>query len=495
MKKAAHKVFHHKAGNKSIGKHRNHHRVTCNVCGLENFQVDRYKCLICVNYNVCAQCFEKRLQSEQHSTGHTMVHFKVPDELFGRKIKSKDEITIKTMEHLYGKEQHEDIACDSCIIQSISGLRFKCDTCPNFNLCQMCAIKNTTNEKHKPDHPLILVSHEIIQKLNKKDIELGDPLGQGAFGTVYKAKWSSKTGRREVACKVLHIPAGIDSLKLEKSFLRELSAYAEVDGAYILKLFGYSTFQNENSSTSYYLITEYMTKGSLTNLIYNQQQHERVSLRQKLCIACNIATGMRKIHDHSLIHRDLRPDNILVTDNYLTKIGDMGLARVLDEYLDHTQIGCKRYMPPEFYDTGMYDQKLDIFTFGLSISELFTETQHHFKEYRIQIKKSSPIFSDLIDRCLEDDPRYRPTAMEIEATLNLYLNEFDSKNSTSSNYSTLSLDEQNKLFCQFYDEYHSEAVQIIAKQYPPVKRLSMYRLSAEKSHDDKSKTKCKCCIQ
>ncbi|CAF5218257.1 unnamed protein product, partial [Rotaria magnacalcarata] len=114
---------------------------------------------------------------------------------------------------------------------------------------------------------------------------------------------------------------------------------------------------------------------------------------------------------------------------------------------------------------------------------------------RIQIKKSSPIFSDLIDRCLEDDPRYRPTAMEIEATLNLYLNEFDSKNSTSSNYSTLSLDEQNKLFCQFYDEYHSEAVQIIAKQYPPVKRLSMYRLSAEKSHDDKSKTKCKCCIQ
>ena len=313
-------------------------------------------------------------------------------------------------------------------------------------------------------------------------------------GTVYKSKWTSKTGRRQVACKVLHIPTGVDLQQLEKSFLRELSAYAEVNGAYILKMFGYCAFQNENGSISYYLVTEYMTKGSLKNIIYNIQE-QRISLRQKLSIACNIASGMRKIHDHSLIHRDIRPDNILVTDDYLTKIGDMGLVRVLDPYLDHTQVGCKRYMPPEFYDSGIYDQKLDVFTFGLSLNELFTETEHYFKEDRIQMTKSSPIFSDLIDRCLEEDPRYRPTSMEIEATLNLHLNEFDSRNSSNNSYSTLPLEEQNQVFLRFYEQYHSEAVRLIAKQFPSIKQSLRSKVSTDERKTDKSHTKCKCTIQ
>lgn len=111
-----------------------------------------------------------------------MVHFKVPNELFGHKVKSKDEINIKTIERLFGHEQHEDVACDNCMTQTISGLRFKCDTCPNFNLCQICAIENSDNLQHKSNHPLILVTRNLIQKLNRKDIELGDVLGQGAFG-------------------------------------------------------------------------------------------------------------------------------------------------------------------------------------------------------------------------------------------------------------------------------------------------------------------------
>ncbi|CAF1496835.1 unnamed protein product [Rotaria sp. Silwood1] len=85
----------------------------------------------------------------------------------------------------------------------------------------------------------------------------------------------------------------------------------------------------------------------------------------------NIASGMRKIHEHRMIHRDIRPDNILVNENYVAEIGDMGIARVIDPLNHHTQIGCASYMPPEFYH-GTYDQKLDIFTFGLTLNELFT---------------------------------------------------------------------------------------------------------------------------
>ncbi|CAF5103585.1 unnamed protein product, partial [Rotaria sp. Silwood1] len=54
----------------------------------------------------------------------------------------------------------------------------------------------------------------------------------------------------------------------------------------------------------------------------------------------NIASGMRKIHEHRMIHRDIRPDNILVNENYVAEIGDMGIARVIDPLNHHTQIGC-----------------------------------------------------------------------------------------------------------------------------------------------------------
>ncbi|CAF3008434.1 unnamed protein product [Rotaria sp. Silwood2] len=89
-----------------------------------------------------------------------------------------------------------------------------------------------------------------------------------------------------------------------------------------------------------------------------------------------MTSGMRKIHDHALILRSICPDNILVTDDYLTKIRDLGLAHVLGPYFEHIQIGCKRYMTSEFYDSGIYSKRLDIFTFGLILNEVLTETEH-----------------------------------------------------------------------------------------------------------------------
>lgn len=69
MKKAVYKVFRYKGGHKTSDKNRNRHQVQCNICELQNFDIDRYKCLICTSYDICAECFEKRLESEQHSTG------------------------------------------------------------------------------------------------------------------------------------------------------------------------------------------------------------------------------------------------------------------------------------------------------------------------------------------------------------------------------------------------------------------------------------------
>jgi len=147
-----------------------------------------------------------------------------------------------------------------------------------------------------------------------------------------------------VACKTITVKPGDD--KLEESFRQELAAYREIDGAYILKPFGYGERQR-NIVKELYLITELMPRGSLKKIIENSNQD--ISLRRKLYLAYHIATGMRKLHAHGWIHRDIRPDNILVSSNYFAKIGDMGIARVFNPSEQQTLLGCIPFMPPEFY--------------------------------------------------------------------------------------------------------------------------------------------------
>ncbi|CAF1163336.1 unnamed protein product [Rotaria sordida] len=439
------------------------HKVRCAACDTYPIRSDRYKCLNCEKLNLCARCFERRRESENHKSGHAFVHFKSPGELFGRSV-TDDDVTLVKLKEVYGNDIHESISCDGCQSQSIKGLRFKCDTCPNYDLCQRCLERKATTQTHTSSHPLVVIPRQAIQQIPVEDIQLGDELGSGAFGSVYKAKWISK--KHPVACKVITVRNSSDADRLEKSFLKEIAAYAELSGAYILKTYGF-TASRYGQGKRYMLVMEYMSRGNLTNLI--KEKGDKISLRRKLDMAMNIASGMRKIHEHRMIHRDIRSDNILVNENYVAKIGDMGIARVIDPLNQHTQIGCVPYMPPEFY-RGTYDQKLDIFTFGLTLNEFFTSKQHIFQmlaSNKIAFQEESPIFSDLIARCTADDPKRRPTAIEIEKTLDLYItgfNEIILKKHPS--YINLSTEDKNEIFIAFYQKFHPPATEFIRKKFP-----------------------------
>lgn len=281
---------------------------------------------------------------------------------------------------------------------------------------------------------------------------------------MHKAKWISKN--RLVACKVITIPNSQEAERLEHSFLKELSAYVELSGAYILKTYGFAAV-SQGQTKKYMILMEYMSRGSLSDVI--KREGSSMSLRRKLSIAMNIASGMRKIHEHRMIHRDIRPDNILLNDDYVAKIGDMGIARVVDPLNQHTQIGCAPYMPPEFY-SGSYNQKLDIFTYGLTLNELFTSKRHSFQmlaRNKIAFVEESPIFPDLIGRCTVDDPKRRPTALEIEKTFDLYMTGFQELAvKQHPNYNRLSNDERNRIFLDFYKRFHPSAVEFIRKKFP-----------------------------
>lgn len=137
------------------------HEVTCVGCGSSSMRGNRYKCLQCNSVDLCAKCFEHRVEPKQHTSGHALVHFRLPNELFGRTVTSA-EITLEKLTQFYANEVHESISCDGCSTSAITGLRFKCDTCPNYDLCQRCFVRGATNQKHKSSHPLILSSTRMV---------------------------------------------------------------------------------------------------------------------------------------------------------------------------------------------------------------------------------------------------------------------------------------------------------------------------------------------
>lgn len=168
------------------------HDAECATCGMKPIrQIDRYHCLECSTslsgYDLCGRCFEKRRSNGKHFSGHAMVHLKLPNEFLGIHVKNVNEDInfnqIKQMKTL-SNEKHLGIACDGiCHEKDFIGLRFKCDTCPNYNLCETCALKkHVCTKKHQADHPLILTSNQVIPNIDPNDIQLGEILGRGGFG-------------------------------------------------------------------------------------------------------------------------------------------------------------------------------------------------------------------------------------------------------------------------------------------------------------------------
>jgi len=297
-----------------------------------------------------------------------------------------------------------------------------------------------------------------------------------------------------------------NSSELQRSFLLELAAYRELSGPYILRTFAYATRdlpanRVRGLTTQFMIVMEFMGRGSLQNVLENESN--KLSLRRKLSMGRQIASGMRRIHQHGMIHRDIRPDNILVTDNYVAKIGDMGIARVLDPTSQQTQIGCLQFMPPEFFDHSSNghikcDEKLDIYTYGLTLNQLFTETMHNTNfnssQFRITITKQSPIFyEDIILKCLDKDSKRRPTAIQIEKTLEFYEQAF-SQTMLSDAYTRMNATEKDHIFMEFYQKNKFNIQRFVKEQFPQqfIKEIPIQFPNKQKKTSDQEQVKDPC---
>ena len=221
-------------------------------------------------------------------------------------------------------------------------------------------------------------------------------LGQGAFGTVYSGFLTIEDEEVEVAVKKLEkvIERG------EKEFLTEVQVIALTHHKNLVRLLGYCNEQNHRL-----LVYELMKNGTLSNFLFGEG--ERPGWESRAEIALGIARGLLYLHeecDTQIIHCDIKPQNVLLDNNYTAKIADFGLAKLLmkDQTRTNTNVrGTMGYIAPEWLKNAPVTTKVDVYSFGVMLLEIIFCRKHmelHSGDESMEVEYT--ILTDWILSCL-----------------------------------------------------------------------------------------------
>ncbi|XVE66139.1 hypothetical protein DITRI_Ditri08aG0056400 [Diplodiscus trichospermus] len=225
-------------------------------------------------------------------------------------------------------------------------------------------------------------------------------IGEGGYGPVYKCYLDHTS----VAVKVLRPDAAQGRLQ----FLQELEVLSCIRHPSMVILLG--------ACPEYgILVYEYMGKGSLDDCIFRKGNTPALSWQLRFRIAAEVATGLLFLHQtkpEPIVHRDLKPGNILLDHNYVSKISDVGLARLVPAVAENvTQIhmtsaaGTFCYIDPEYQQTGMLGVKSDVYSLGILLLQLITAKQPmglaHYVEQAIE---RGTFFTEILDPAVPDWP-------------------------------------------------------------------------------------------
>jgi eukaryotic-like serine/threonine-protein kinase len=260
---------------------------------------------------------------------------------------------------------------------------------------------------------------------------LEEVVGHGGMSTVYKAH--DTLLERNVALKILHQQYNEDEDFVER-FKREARSVAQLQHPNIV-----TVIDRGEEDGRQYIVFEYIDGENLKELVVRKG---RLDVREALEIALEIARGLGFAHDHGLVHRDVKPQNVLLNGDGAAKVTDFGIARSLDVDRGVTQtgtvLGTSNYIAPEQASGQPVDAHTDVYSLGVVLYEMLTGElpfpgEHFVAVAMKHIQEPSPSVLDvrgdvplrvaeMIDRALEKDPEQRfPTmdafAAEIEANL------------------------------------------------------------------------------
>lgn len=253
-------------------------------------------------------------------------------------------------------------------------------------------------------------------------------LGSGGMATVYLATQESL--HRKVAFKVM-APHLAKTPGFAERFMREARIVAQMQHPHIVAVHDVAEFQGV-----YYLAMEYLTGGSLADRLKNKE----VTPHTALIVTRDIADALNYAHQKNIVHRDIKPDNILFRESTgAAVLSDFGIAKALDAETQLTQmgstVGTPKYMSPEQARGQKLDGRSDLYGLGVMLFEMLTGKPPYTAEDPValavkHLQDPIPVLPEalqryqiLINKLMAKEPGDRfPNGAEVVQTINLLLN-------------------------------------------------------------------------
>jgi B-Raf proto-oncogene serine/threonine-protein kinase len=203
----------------------------------------------------------------------------------------------------------------------------------------------------------------IYWEIRSWEIEIGRKIGSGCFGTVYKGKYFG-----DVAIKVLNVPDPTPTLL--KVFRNEMALLRNTRHPNILNFMGWTR------SPQLAIVTQWCQGSSLYRHLHVIEPRKDFTLAEIIKICRQTVHGMSFLHAKNIIHRDLKTNNIFLTEDHTVKIGDFGLATVWSSTSGNQQAlqptGSILWMAPEVIRMHEHTTRSDVYSFGICLYELLT---------------------------------------------------------------------------------------------------------------------------
>ena len=274
-----------------------------------------------------------------------------------------------------------------------------------------------------------------VTALNRRE------LGRGAYGRVYEVKYCETVCAAKEIHSILIEDVGETKRRLTiESFLRECRQCSMLRHPNVIQFLGvyYPTGEGGANRMRLPVMVMEMMADSLTSFV---DKHEKIPVHIKYSIVHDVSLGLCYLHNHDppIVHRDLSPNNVLLTAHHVAKISDLGVAKVIKADSRKTMTkapGTVDFMPPESLDdTPEYGPPMDVFSFAGIILHTFNQQwpspskQVQFdpktrrkialleverrQQYLDKMTGEAEVLRPLVEECLDDDPALRPAIVTI----------------------------------------------------------------------------------